>query len=93
MRPKTSLLSKPSPPETLCKCPPRPWLQAKEDDDGQSSGYQVSRQVTVQELMEKDAEDESLRKYKEQLLGAAGKVCLHVCLNEVVCLLYIYLHA
>jgi hypothetical protein len=40
----------------------------------------------VQELMEKDAEDESLRKYKEQLLGAAGKVCLHVCFNEVVCL-------
>ena len=38
----------------------------------------------MQELMEKDAEDESLRKYKEQLLGAAGNVCLHVCFNQVV---------
>lgn len=42
-------------------------------------GRQVGKQVTVAEILEKDKEDESLRRYKEALLGAAaaaaGKSC------------------
>ena len=41
---------------------------------GPGDGYNASAKVSVQELLAKDAEDESLRRYKEQLLGAAAKV-------------------
>jgi Rho GDP-dissociation inhibitor len=33
---------------------------------------QVSKPVTVEELLEKDKDDESLKRYKESLLGAAA---------------------
>eukprot|EP00292_Cryptomonas_paramecium_P034424 CAMPEP_0113677516 /NCGR_PEP_ID=MMETSP0038_2-20120614/9321_1 /TAXON_ID=2898 /ORGANISM="Cryptomonas paramecium" /LENGTH=211 /DNA_ID=CAMNT_0000594823 /DNA_START=317 /DNA_END=949 /DNA_ORIENTATION=+ /assembly_acc=CAM_ASM_000170 len=47
----------------------------REDDDGPSMtpGYVVPKKVGVDELLAKDADDESLRKYKEQLLGQAAK--------------------
>jgi hypothetical protein len=41
---------------------------------GPGDGYNAGAKVSVQELLAKDAEDESLRRYKEQLLGAAAKV-------------------
>ena len=44
-----------------------------DDDDGPGDGYRAGAKVSVEELMAKDAEDESLRRYKEQLLGAAAK--------------------
>ena len=60
-------MSKPVPP-------PRPaHLGGGEDDDGPGDGYNAGAKVSVEELMAKDAEDESLRRYKEQLLGAVAK--------------------
>mmetsp|Transcript_46573 Transcript_46573/g.74977 ORF Transcript_46573/g.74977 Transcript_46573/m.74977 type:complete len:213 (+) Transcript_46573:3-641(+) len=60
-------MSKPVPP-------PRPTnIGAAGEDDGPSDGYNAGAKVSVEELMNKDSEDESLRKYKEQLLGAAAK--------------------
>ena len=45
----------------------------KEDDDGASDGYSAGAKVSVEELLAKDAEDESLARYKAQLLGAAAQ--------------------
>jgi len=59
-------MSRPSPPSHPTN------LGAAGEDDGPSDGYNAGAKVSVQELMNKDSEDESLRKYKEQLLGAAG---------------------
>eukprot|EP01083_Nonionella_stella_P033237 91006_1 len=43
--------------------------EAELGDDG--TGYKVGKKVGVQELMQKDADDESLAKYKAELLGTA----------------------
>lgn len=40
------------------------------DGDGEST-YQPPPQKTIEEILATDHEDESLRKYKEALLGAA----------------------
>jgi len=41
------------------------------DDADVASGYTAPAQKSVQEIISTDAEDESLRKYKEALLGSA----------------------
>ena len=46
---------------------------SKDEDDGPSDGYSAGAKVSVEELLAKDSEDESLRRYKEQLLGAAAQ--------------------
>jgi hypothetical protein len=38
-------------------------------DEEHDDGYKVSAKVDMKTLMAQDAEDESLRKYKESLLG------------------------
>ncbi|PRP77248.1 hypothetical protein PROFUN_13631 [Planoprotostelium fungivorum] len=43
-----------------------------EEDQTNVPDYKVSQKVTVAELLNKDTEDESLKKYKESLLGAAA---------------------
>jgi len=48
----------------------------EEQNDGEGGDvpdYKVSKKVTVDELMTMDQQDESLKKYKESLLGAAAK--------------------
>ncbi|XP_051134008.1 rho GDP-dissociation inhibitor 1-like [Andrographis paniculata] len=45
-------------------------LGATEDEDDVESKIQLGPQVTLKELSEKDKDDESLRKWKEQLLGS-----------------------
>ncbi|ETK88096.1 hypothetical protein F441_07734 [Phytophthora nicotianae CJ01A1] len=50
-------------------------ISSRDSEDALSpSGYRMSTQAikSVDELLAKDAEDESLRKYKEQLLGSAA---------------------
>ncbi|KAH7474592.1 hypothetical protein PRIC1_013281 [Phytophthora ramorum] len=50
-------------------------ISSRDSEDGASpSNYRMSTQAieSVDELLAKDAEDESLRKYKEQLLGSAA---------------------
>ena len=52
------------------------------DDAEVSAGYQAPAQKSVKDIIETDAEDESLRKYKEALLGSAisggvVEVCKH----------------
>eukprot|EP01118_Nematostelium_gracile_P013632 TRINITY_DN5174_c0_g1_i1.p1 TRINITY_DN5174_c0_g1~~TRINITY_DN5174_c0_g1_i1.p1 ORF type:complete len:225 (+),score=72.08 TRINITY_DN5174_c0_g1_i1:55-675(+) len=42
------------------------------EKEEEGSDYQVGKKVTVDELMKMDNEDESLRKYKEALLGKAA---------------------
>lgn len=47
---------------------------APDDDEmpDTTPGYQVAEKVDIQTMMDKDKEDESLRRYKEQLLGSAA---------------------
>ncbi|EGZ15878.1 hypothetical protein PHYSODRAFT_302287 [Phytophthora sojae] len=50
-------------------------ISSRDSENGTStSDYRMSSQAikSVNELLEKDAEDESLQRYKEQLLGAAA---------------------
>ncbi|KAG6597806.1 rho GDP-dissociation inhibitor [Phytophthora cinnamomi] len=50
-------------------------ISSRDSEDGmEPSDYRMSSQAikSVDELLAKDAEDESLRRYKEQLLGAAA---------------------
>lgn len=42
-----------------------------EDDDDNKIGYKPPPQKSIEELLKADQEDESLRKYKETLLGIA----------------------
>jgi len=42
-------------------------------EDNLVPDYQVAKKVTVDQLLTMDTQDESLRKYKEALLGAAAK--------------------
>jgi len=44
-----------------------------DDKEETKDDYQVGKKVSVNELLTMDAEDESLRKYKEALLGNAAK--------------------
>lgn len=41
------------------------------DDDVHDANYQAPPEKTIEEIMAADQEDESLRRYKEALLGAA----------------------
>merc|ERR1712180_505564 len=43
-----------------------------EENDEESTNYKAPAKKTINELNELDAEDESLRKYKEALLGSGG---------------------
>ncbi len=45
----------------------------EEIGEGEDPDYKVGKKVSVNELMNMDQEDESLKKYKEALLGAAAK--------------------
>lgn len=58
---------------------------AAENEDRESVNYKAPAQKTLQEIQELDKEDESLRKYKEALLGAStvevGE-CRPACLHE-----------
>ena len=47
---------------------PSPVLQ---DDDELTPGYKPPEKKTLEEIVAADQEDESLKKYKEQLLGGA----------------------
>ncbi len=42
-------------------------------EEEEVDNYNAGKKISVDELMKMDAEDESLRKYKESLLGAASK--------------------
>jgi len=48
-------------------------MTEKNEDDENSPDYKVSKKVAVGDLLKMDTEDESLRKYKEALLGKAAK--------------------
>lgn len=50
----------------------------------ETPGYQPPAQKTVEEILKADAEDESLRKYKEALLGTADVTLLEVCKFSLV---------
>lgn len=41
-------------------------------EEEQDDGYKVAAKVDLKTMVEKDADDESLRKYKAALLGAAA---------------------
>lgn len=43
------------------------------DEEETGPKYNAGKKVSINDLMKADAEDESLRKYKESLLGAASK--------------------
>jgi len=44
------------------------------DEDVHDSNYQAPPEKTIEEIMAADQEDESLRRYKEALLGAAQAI-------------------
>jgi Rho GDP-dissociation inhibitor len=46
-------------------------MSASDDETEGTPGYKVSKKVDMGTIMQMDAEDESLRKYKEALLGKA----------------------
>ncbi|XP_073841913.1 rho GDP-dissociation inhibitor isoform X2 [Musca autumnalis] len=46
-------------------------IDAHHEDDVHDSNYQPPPEKTIEEIMAADQEDESLRRYKEQLLGEA----------------------
>jgi len=51
------------------------------DDADVSVGYQPPAQKSVKDIINTDTEDESLRKYKEALLGTAvGGAVVEVCM-------------
>lgn len=54
----------------------------------ETPGYQPPAQKSVEEILKADAEDESLRKYKEALLGTADPASLEVCklYRDQICL-------
>jgi Rho GDP-dissociation inhibitor len=53
-----------------------------EDAAGETPGYQPPAPKTVEEILKSDADDESLRKYKESLLGTSNPVGLEVFPND-----------
>lgn len=46
-------------------------LQINTPEDENDSNYKPPPEKTIEEILETDKEDESLRKYKEKLLGDA----------------------
>lgn len=63
-------------------------LPAVEDKDEETPGYKPPAEMPVSRILEMDAEDESLRKYKEALLGGSNvdKIVLCMLLHYVICL-------
>lgn len=51
----------------------------EEDDLKASENYQAPAKKTLEEIIRQDTEDESLRKYKEALLGKAAQQALTPC--------------
>lgn len=55
-------------------------IAAENEEDEHSVNYKPPAQKSIQEIQELDKDDESLRKYKEALLGAvtvsAGEPCM-----------------
>lgn len=49
------------------------------DEVDETPGYQPPAPKSMEEILKTDAEDESLRKYKEALLGTAHPVAVEVC--------------
>jgi len=53
------------------------------DDDHdapeETPGYKPPAPKSMEEILKSDADDESLRKYKESLLGAGSAVGLEIC--------------
>jgi len=47
-------------------------MSGSDDEPEQTPGYKVSKKVDMDSIMKMDEEDESLRKYKEALLGKAA---------------------
>lgn len=45
----------------------------------ETPGYQPPAQKSVEEILKADAEDESLRKYKEALLGTGDPTAVEIC--------------
>lgn len=60
------------------------------DGDADESTYQPPPQKTIEEILAADQEDESLRKYKEALLGAAQTETIVV--GRADCILMVYEH-
>jgi Rho GDP-dissociation inhibitor len=54
----------------------------EEDVPDETPGYQPPAPKSVEEILRSDAEDESLRKYKESLLGTSNPVGLEVFPND-----------
>ena len=52
---------------------PNPSTHVDDDEmPDETPGYKVAEKRNLEDIVKADAEDESLRKYKEQLLGAAA---------------------
>lgn len=51
---------------------------AAENEDGESVNYKPPAQKSLQEIQELDKDDESLRKYKEALLGSSNVIAAGV---------------
>ncbi len=52
---------------------------AAENEDSESVNYKPPAQKSLQEIQELDKDDESLRKYKEALLGTCNVIAAGVC--------------
>lgn len=50
---------------------PENLVAVEEEDHGVDSSYKPPPEKTIEEILAADQEDESLRKYKEALLGSA----------------------
>lgn len=55
---------------TMAEAEDKPTVEDEHEDD---PNYKPPAQKSVKEIVEADQEDESLRKYKESLLGGAIK--------------------
>ena len=62
-----------------------PQALVDSDDEAQKLAYKPPKQVTMNELLEKDKDDASLNVYKEKLLGGGDQIIIceyslvHVC--------------
>ncbi len=52
---------------------------AAENEDSESVNYKPPAQKSLQEIQELDKDDESLRKYKEALLGTCNVIVAGLC--------------
>jgi hypothetical protein len=57
-------------------------MTAQEEHDGDNPNYKPPPEKTLQEIIAADTEDDSLRKYKEALLGQATKDAIIVDAND-----------